>query len=140
MQFDPALAAQTALTRLRSSEELGDDLDIVLEAEELFSSSAGPEARAAYDRLQDLGSQHPHAEAFQQFLIYITWQQVTEETIPAHFETGVRLCDQYLARWGTEHREGHQILALRASFRAGLGLEDEDDTAEYDQDTFKGGD
>ena len=87
---------------------------------------------------------HPprQARSFQAFCIYITWQQVTEQTIAHHFETGVELCKTYLA--STEDKAGRdveQITELYESFRAGLGLEDEDETQqEFRRDTVKGGD
>ena len=86
------------------------------------------------------GERHPEAAAFQEFLIYITWQQVVEERIPSHFLKGVELCDRYLQRWGREDWPVvEQVSELRTSFRAGLGLKD-DEADEYEQDTFKGGD
>ena len=141
VQFDPAIAAQGSFTRAQDSGELGDDLEQAREAEAIFSASAGREARAAYFSLQEIGERHPDAVAFQEFLIYITWQQVTEETIPAHFQRGAELCDRYLSRLARGHDEvqAEQIRALRRSFRAGLG-QCEDDEAEYDADTPKGGD
>lgn len=141
MQFDPAIAAQASFTRAQHSGELGPDLAQAQEAEAIFSASAGREATAAYYRLIDLGGRHPDAVAFQEFLIYITWQQVTEETIPAHFERGAALCDRYLSRLAHGHDEiqADQIRALRKSFRAGLGLQDEDEL-DYDADRLKGGD
>ena len=141
MQFDPAIAAQVSFTRAQDSGELGPDLDRAREAEAIFSASAGREATAAYYTLLELGGRHPDAIAFQEFLIYITWQQVTEETVPAHFLKGAELCDRYLSRLARGHDEtqAEQIRALRKSFRAGLGQGDDDD-AEYDDDTPKGGD
>ncbi len=140
MQFDPSIAAQTSFKRAQEAGELGEDLDAAREAEETFSSTAGSEAKTAYERLQNIGERHPHAKAFQEFLIHITWQQVTEETIPLHFKKGLELCDQYLATWNDDDTiQATQIRELRTSFRAGLGL-DEDDDDDFDQDTFKGGD
>jgi hypothetical protein len=141
MQFDPAIAAQASFTRAQASGELGDDLEQAREAEALFSSSAGGEARDAYFALKALGARRPDAVAFQEFLIYITWQQVTEETIPAHFQRGAELCDRYLSRLAGGHdaRQADQIRALRQSFRAGLG-QDDDEESGYDEDTLKGGD
>jgi hypothetical protein len=140
MQFDPALAAQHAFRCAQSSGELGDDVNAALEAEETFSAGAGAEAKAAYQALQQLGERYPDARSFQEFLIYITWQQVTEETIPRHFRKGLELCDRYLSAWDdmNDIRE-KSIQELRASFRAGLGLDDDEDE-EYDKDVFKGGD
>ena len=140
MQFDAAIAAQRSFQRAQDTGELGDDREAVIEAEATFSASAGSEATAAYLTLQEIGERHPDAAAFQEFLIYITWQQVVEETIPSHFLKGVELCDRYLQRWGCEDRvQVIQIRELRTSFRAGLGLKD-DEPDEYAQDTIKGGD
>ena len=141
MQFDPAIAAQVSFTRAQDSGELGPDLDRAREAEAIFSGNAGREATAGYFTLLELGERHPDAVSFQEFLIYITWQQVTEETVPAHFLKGAELCDRCLSRLARGHDEtqAEQIRALRKSFRAGLGQGDEDD-AEYDDDTPKGGD
>lgn len=141
MQFDPAIAAQASFTRAQDSVELGPDLEQAREAEAIFSGSAGREATAAYFTLVALGERHPDAVSFQEFLIYITWQQVTEETIPAHFQRGAELCDRYLSRLarGYDAMQADQIRELRRSFRAGLGQQD-DDEADYDDDTPKGGD
>jgi hypothetical protein len=141
MQFDPAIAAQLSFTRAQESGELGPDLKEAREAEAIFSGSAGREATAGYFALLEIGARHPDAVSFQEFLIYITWQQVTEETIPAHFQRGAGLCDLYLNRLQGAHDtlQAEQIRELRRSFRAGLG-EVEDDEAEYDADTLKGGD
>ena len=141
MQFDPAIAAQASFARAKDSGELGSDLAQAREAEAIFSGSAGREATAGYFTLQALGERHPDAVAFQEFLIYITWQQVTEETIPAHFQRGAELCDRYLSRLARGHdaMQAEQIRELRRSFRAGLGQLDDDET-EYDADTLKGGD
>lgn len=141
MHFDPAIAAQASFAHAQNSEELGDDLEAVREAEAIFSGSAGREARDAYFALVALGARHPDAVALQEFLIYITWQQVTEETIPAHFQRGAELCDRYLGRLAPGHdaMQADQIRELRRSFRAGLGISDEDEM-DYDADTLKGGD
>lgn len=145
MHFDPAIAAQVAFKQVLASGVLGADEDAAVEAEEVFSASAGSEATAAYVTLQELGRRHPDAQAFQEFLVYITWQQVTEETIPRHFQRGLELCNRYLTRFGqTAGADGThlgRVRALRESFRGGLGLSEEDDHAEeYDKDAFKGGD
>lgn len=145
MNFDPAIAAQVAFTQALKSGLLGLDAATAVAAEDVFSASAGSEASAAYATLQELGQRHPDAQAFQEFLIYITWQQVTEETIPVHFRRGLALCNHYLGRFGrpteTEDNGLRQVRALRESFRGGLGLAEEDDHgAEYDKDTFTGGD
>jgi hypothetical protein len=141
VQFDPAIAAQASFTRAQESGELGHDLEQARESEEIFSGSAGREATAGYFALLDLGERHPDAVSFQEFLIYITWQQVTEETIPANFQRGADLCDRYLSRLARGHDEiqADQIRELRRSFHAGLGISD-DDEADYDADTPQGGD
>ena len=140
MHFDPALAAQEAFYSAES--ELGSDWDTAVELEDTFSSNAGTTAREAYEGLLALAQQYPNAHSFQAFCIYITWQQVTEETIARHFETGVRLCEAYLVtREARTGRDVEQIEELYGSFRAGLGLEEEDEMqVEYKRDTPKGGD
>lgn len=145
MNFDPAIAARKAFKQAVESGTLGSDAEVAVEAEETFSASAGAEAKAAYHTLQELGRRHAESALFQEFLIYITWQQVTEETIPLHFQTGLELCNRYLTRFvkatGQEPVSSRQIHALRESFRGGLGLSEEDDhEAEYNKDAFTGGD
>src|SRR5579883_1083010 len=76
MRFDPAIAAHRAFKSAVESGQLGDDLEAVCDAESTFSSTAGDEARTAYRLLQEIGERHRDATAFQEFLIYITWQQV----------------------------------------------------------------
>jgi hypothetical protein len=141
MQFDPAIAAQASFKRAVESDELGTEQKDAREAEEIFSASAGSEARAAYFRLLEIGRRHPNAVSFEEFLIYITWQQVTEETIPEHFRRGAELSDRYLSRLAAGHDpiQAAHIRELRQSFLAGLGQSD-DDEAGYDEDTLKGGD
>ena len=142
MNFDPAIAAQQALARSLKSEELREFHDKIAEAEDTFSSNAGPEAKHAFEELQAIGQQLPEAEAFQEFLIYITWQQVTEETIPQHFQTGLQLCNNFLERFRKSEEETKiltQVLDIRESFQAGLGQQ-EALIPEFDEDAFKGGD
>jgi hypothetical protein len=140
MRFDPALAAQDVFRE--SQQELGPDWKTVVEWERTFSSSAGEEAREAYERLLALAQHYPNARSFHAFCIYITWQQAAEEPIAHHFEMGFRLCESYLAT----HKAGDPIHAehiteLRASFRTGLGLQEEDELLiDYQNDTPKGGD
>ena len=140
MRFDPALAAQEAFHQAEA--ELGADWDMAVELEETFSSNAGATAREAYEGLLALAQRYPNAYSFQAFCIYITWQQVTEETIARHFETGLKLCEAYLiSREGRAERDVEQIEELYGSFRAGLGLEEQDELqVEYKRDTPKGGD
>jgi hypothetical protein len=84
---------------------------------------------------------YPEAAFFQEYLIYLTWQQVMAEPIPMYFQRGAELCDRYLKQSGDRHDETQvrQIRELRASFRAGLGLGDSEPEI-YDEDTVKGGD
>ncbi|HMU54731.1 MAG TPA: hypothetical protein PKA61_06985 [Nitrospira sp.] len=140
MQFDAALAAREAFQR--SQAQLGTDWLTAVDLEDRFSSCAGASAREAYEHLLLLAAAHPNADAFQAFCIYITWQQVTEETIPRHFQTGLALCESYLGSpAGKDPRDIDCVTELRESFRAGLGLAEEDDIAvEFRRDTPKGGD
>ncbi|MDH4154533.1 MAG: hypothetical protein OEV01_12175 [Nitrospira sp.] len=140
MRFDPALAAQEAFHQAEA--ELGPDWDTAVELEGTFSSNAGRTAREAYEGLLALAQRYPNAHSFQAFCIYITWQQVTEETIAQHFETGVKLCEAYLVkREARTERDVEQVEELYGSFRAGLGLEEQDELQlEYKRDTPKGGD
>ena len=140
MRFDPALAAQAAFHD--AEPELGADWTTAVELEQVFSSSAGREATDAYEALLTLAQRHPSARAFQAFCIYITWQQVTEETIPRHFHTGLRLCEHYLASPEDKNRAAlGQVEELCESFRAGLGMVHEDEMQrEFRRDTPKGGD
>ena len=140
MQFDAALAAQAALQEAEA--DLGSAWDTVVELEATFSSNAGATAREAYEGLLSLASRYPKAYSFQAFCIYITWQQVTEETIARHFQTGMRLCEAYLASHdGKDQQHIDYVTELLESFRAGLGLDEEDDIQiEFRRDTLKGGD
>ena len=140
MQFDAALAAQDTF-RLAEA-ELGSDWDMAVELEGTFSSNAGSTAWKAYEGLLSLAARYPKAHSFQAFCIYITWQQVTEETIGQHFQTGMRLSESYLAsREGKDQQHIDYVTELLDSFRAGLGLDEEDEIqVEFRQDTPKGGD
>ena len=142
MQFDPALAAQQAFSRADTDNELGADWDKAVEAEVTFSSNAGVTAREAYEGLLVIARRYPLAHSFQAFCIYITWQQVTEETIARHFQTGLRLCETFLASPDGKHQaDVEQITELYGSFRDGLGLDEEDEIqVEFRRDTPKGGD
>ena len=140
MRFDPAIAAQEAFHQ--AEVELGSDWDTAVELEETFSSNAGTTAREAYEGLLALAQRYPNAHSFQAFCIYISWQQVTEETIARHFETGLRLSEAYLtSQEGKNPRDIECITELHRSFRAGLGLEEQDELQmEFKRDTPKGGD
>jgi hypothetical protein len=142
MQFDPALAAQQAFCRADTDNELGADRDEAVETEVTFSSNAGVTAREAYEGLLAIARRYPLAHSFQAFCSYITWQQVTEETIARHFQTGLRLCETFLASPdGKHHADVEQITELYGSFRNGLGLDEEDEIqVEFRRDTPKGGD
>jgi len=140
MRFDPALVAQISFREAET--ELGADWETAVELEETFSSNAGSTARDAYDGLLALAARHPNAHAFHAFCIYITWQQATEETVAHHFETGLKLCNAYLrSHEGMNARDMDCIAELQGSFRAGLGMEEDDEMqAEYRKDVPKGGD
>ena len=140
MHFDPALAARTAFQHAQA--ELGPDWATALELEEVFSSSAGQDATEAYEALLALAHRYPAAHSFQAFCIYITWQQVTEQTIARHFETGVRLCERYLSfPEGKDATDVAHVEELHTSFKAGLGMDQEDDLQrEFRHDVPKGGD
>lgn len=146
MKFDPAIAAQTSFKLALESGQLTDEVEALREAEATFSASAGEEARAAYLTLQEIGLRYPQALSFQEFLIYITWQQIMDETIPAHFTQGLHLCDRYLkiaheSQYKYDPAQVEQIRELRASFLSGLGLENKEESEEeYDKDAFTGGD
>lgn len=88
VKFDPAIAAQTSFKLALESGQLTDEVEALREAEATFSASAGEEARAAYLALQEIGLRYPQALSFQEFLIYITWQQIMDETIPRSFHPG----------------------------------------------------
>ena len=141
MKVDPAVAAQASFRRAQQAGELGEALDRAVEAEEIFSAEAGEPARAAYETLQEIGDRHPEAAFFQEYLIYLTWQQVMAEPIPMYFRKGAELCDRYLNQSGDRHDEIQirQIRELQASFRAGLGLGSNEPEI-YEDDTVKGGD
>ena len=142
MQFDPALAAQQAFSRAEINNELGADWEDAAEAEATFSSNAGSTAREAYEQLLALATRYPNAYAFQAFCIFITWQQATEETIAHHFQTGIKLCEAYLvSREAKDAQDIACVAELHESFRAGLGLDEEDEIqVEFRRDTPKGGD
>jgi hypothetical protein len=140
MNFDPALAAHETFQRAEA--ELGSDWETAVDLEGRFSSNAGAIAREAYEGLLALAQRHPDAHSFQAFCICITWQQATEETIARHFQTGVRLCESYLAdREAKDRKDIAYVTELYQSFRAGLGLEQEDEIqVEFRSDVPKGDD
>ena len=143
MNFDPAITAQEALARAYAHDDLGDSQPDIEEAEDTFSSETGSEAARAYETLIAIGERLPDARAYQEFLIFITWQQVTEETIPRHFLKGVQLTEQFLARFGSQIQgtdSYERIVAIRQSFKRGLGDRIESMQDEYDRDVFHGGD
>ena len=140
MQFDRSACRTRYIQTSRG--ELGSDWDTAVELEDTFSSSAGATAREAYEGLLALAARYPKAHSFHAFCIFITWQQVTEETIAHHFQTGLRLCEIFLASPDGKHRaDVEQITELYGSFRDGLGLDEEDEIqVEFRKDTPKGGD
>jgi len=143
MHFDPAIAAQQALQQADKHGELGNLATDIFETEEIFSTDQGEEAKQAYEHLQEFGDQLPKARWFQEFLIYITWQRVTEGPLARHFRHGLDACNRFLEQF--QHQiEGtpsyQQVLAIRESFQGGLGIEKDDLMPELDEDAFKGGD
>jgi len=143
MNFDPAIAAQQALRQAEECGELGTLATDILEAEEIFSTDQGQEAKQAYEQLQTYGQQLSGARWYQEFLIFITWQRVTEGPLARHFQHGLDACNRFLEQFkheieGTPSRQN--VLDIRESFQDGLGLEEEDLMPELDEDTFKGGD
>jgi hypothetical protein len=142
LSFDPAIAAHTAFERALSSGELGPDGEQAADWQRTFSESAGPAASQAYRQLLALGQRHPQAHAFQEFLIYGTWQQAAEDPVAEHFQRGAALCDRWLAETGAaDAPHAAQIRALRVSFLNALGGAPQDEVGEeFDRDAFKGGD
>ena len=143
LSFDPAIAAQGAFRLAHTRNELSLDGELACELEAIFSASAGEEAVQAYRRLLTLGERHPEAQAFQEFLIYSTWQQAAEEPIAEHFRCGLELCSRFLVRAEAADtaRSFAQVRALWGSFRSALGDKEHDEIGEeYDRDAFKGGD
>jgi hypothetical protein len=143
LHFDPAIAAQAAFRLAATRNELGSDGELARELEAAFASSAGEEATRAYRQLLRLGERHPAARAFQEFLIYSTWQQAAEDPVAEHFHRGRDLCGRFLAGGETSGTAGSlaQIRALQASFLSALGEKEQDEIGdEYERDAFKGGD
>ncbi|MDH5564935.1 MAG: hypothetical protein OEY91_15105 [Nitrospirota bacterium] len=143
MNFDPAIAAHQALQQAEQQGELGDWESDILDAEETFSTDQGPDAKQAYERLQAFGEKLPEAKWFQEFLIYITWQQVTEGPLARYFQHGLDACNRFLKQFANEI-EGtptqQHILAIRESFQGGLGMETVEIVPEHEEDAFQGGD
>jgi hypothetical protein len=143
LSFDPAIAARGAFQLAHGRNELGVEGELACELEATFSAGAGEEAVQAYRRLLTLGERHPDAPAFQEFLIYSTWQQAAEEPTAEHFLRGLELCNRFLLRAETvaTARSFAQVRALQGSFRSALGDKGHDEIGdEYDRDAFKGGD
>ena len=143
MNFDPAIAAHHALQQAEQHGELGDLESEILEAEEIFSTDQGQEAKQAYETLQHYGETLPQAKWFQEFLIYITRQQVTEGPLARYFQHGLDACDRFLEQFEREIQgtPTHQyIVDIRKSFQGGLGIETEDIVPEHEEDAFQGGD
>lgn len=140
MNFDPAIAAWQAFTRVESSNELGEELEAAIAAQEQFSSGVGDEASGAYRELVAIAGRHPDAAGFAEFLIYATWCHLMDETSAEHFRRGAVLCRVLLQQdrgWDAERVA--RLRAMEQSFRAGLG-EMVEDLTDYDRDTLKGGD
>jgi hypothetical protein len=140
LQFDPAVAAREAFEKSRDASELGDELEVTLEAEERFSSSAGEEASEAYRELVAISDRHPEASYYMEYLVYTTWCHLMDETHPELFKRGVALCRRLLQQdLGGDGERTHRLRAIEQSFRAGLG-EKSEDVMDYGADTLKGGD
>ncbi len=140
MNFDPAISAWQAFTRVRTANELGEELEAAIAAQERFSSGVGEEASAAYRELVAIGARHPESAGFGEFLVYTTWCHLMDETTAEHFQRGATLCRALLGRdtgWDAERLS--RLRAIEQSFRAGLGDKAED-VMDYDADTLKGGD
>lgn len=143
MNFDPAIAAHQALQQAEELGELGDFEEDILEAEETFSTIQGPKATAAFDVLQGFGEKLPQSQRFQEYLIYITWQQVTEGPLAQYFQHGLDASNRFLEQFAKEI-EGtptqQHIVAIRESFQGGLGIETQEVIPEHEEDAFAGGD
>ena len=143
MNFDPAIAAHQALQQAEQQGELGDFETAILEAEEIFSTEQGPKATAAFEVLQGFGEKLPQSQRFQEYLIYITWQQVTEGPLARYFQHGLDASNRFLEQFAKEI-EGtptqQHISGIRESFQGGLGIETEDVIEEHEEDAFQGGD
>ena len=140
MEFDPAVAAQRAFSEVQASNELGEELSKAIDAEERFSISAGEEASEAYRELVTIGERYPDALSFSEFLMYITWSHLMDETHPEHFSRGLALCQDLLRRDSVQDAERVRCLrAMERSFRAGLCMES-GEGLDYDADLPKGGD
>lgn len=143
LPFDPAIEAQAAFRRVQEGNELGSDGELAQALETEFSENAGAAATQAYRGLLALGERHAGARAFQEFLIYSTWQQAAEDPVAEHFQRGRDLCARFLTRPAAGGIEPNlaRIRALQTSFRNALGEKEQDHIGEeYDRDAFKGGD
>ena len=140
MEFDPAVAARKAFEQVQASDELGEELEAAEAAEERFSSSTGEEASDPYRELVAIGARYPEAASFGEFLVYITWSHLMEETHPEHFRRGLALCRDLLRRDpGRDPPRLKRLRDMEQSFRAGLG-EIPGELVDYEADTPKGGD
>ena len=140
MEFDSAVAARRVFEHVQVSDELGDELETAIDAAERFSESAGEEASEAYNELIEIGFRHPEAVMFREFLVYITWSHLMDETHPEHFSRGLAFCQDLIRRdSGGDTERLKRLRGMERSFRAGLGTESED-VLDYDADLPKGGD
>jgi hypothetical protein len=143
MNFDPAITAHQALQQAEQLGELGDLEADILEAEETFSTDQGQNAKQAYETLQNFGERLPQAKWFQEFLIYITWQQVTEGPLARYFQHGLDASNRFLEQFGKDIEDTptyQHILAIRESFQGGLGIETQEIIPEHEEDAIHGGD
>jgi len=140
MGFDPAVAARQVFAQVQASNELGEELEAAVEAEDRFSNSTGEEASEAYRKLLAIGARHPEAAAFGEFLVYITWCHIMDETHPEHFNRGLALCQDLIQHdSGGDAERLKRLRAMERSFRTALGA-DSGDLMNYDADTPQGGD
>ena len=140
MEFDTSIASGRMFELVQASDELGDELETVLEAEERFSNSVGEEAATAYRELVAVGDRHPDADLFKEYLVYITWNHLMDETYPEHFRRGLTLSRDLIRRdTGANGERLRRLQAMEESFRAGLGGKSED-LMDFDADLPKGGD
>lgn len=140
MKFDTAITARRLFEQVQASGELGDELDAAVEAEDRFSNDAGEEAAEAYRELVAMGERYPDADLFKEFLVYITWSHLMDETHPEHFRRGLAMSRDLIRRdAGANGDRLRHLQEMEGSFRAGLGQKSED-LMDFDADLPKSGD
>lgn len=139
MNFDPAVAGREAFERAQEAFELGGDLEAAVDAEEVYSSSAGEDALAAYRELLAIGERNPESSNFLEYLVYATWSHLMDGPSPEHFKRGLALCRHLLMMDLGDDERTERLRAIEQSFRAGLG-EKTEEGLDFGADTLKGGD